>query len=256
MPELTGPRPDGFPCWVDLGTSDVDAAVLFLQDVLGWEFETTGPAYGGYRMARAGGKQVAGVGPTQGNAPSAWTVYLAARDTAALTDKAQSLGAQTLVAPMEVPGQGLMSIVMDPTGAAFGLWQPLGHHGFELIEEDGAFTWAEVNTPQAGAAKEFYGELFGLEASDEAGAGTTYYTLSRGDQRAAGILQMTAQWEGVPPHWMVYFRVPDVDAATAAVTAGGGRVHNGPFDTPYGRIAVVGDPTGANFSLLQRPTSE
>jgi predicted enzyme related to lactoylglutathione lyase len=80
-----------------------------------------------------------------------------------------------------------------------------------------------------------------------------YYTLSdsEGGVYRAGVLQMTAQWGELPPHWMVYLAVDDVDAAVARVQELGGKAHHGPFDTPYGRMAVVADPQGAVFSVMQ-----
>ena len=56
---------------------------------------------------------------------------------------------------------------------------------------------------------------------------------------------------GMPNHWHVYFGVEDADAAAAKVTELGGAVVVEPFDTPVGRMAVVSDPQGAVFSIIQ-----
>jgi predicted enzyme related to lactoylglutathione lyase len=79
----------------------------------------------------------------------------------------------------------------------------------------------------------------------------TYFTLHHGDLTAAGVLQMNEKWVGVPPHWMPYFAVADTDASVARALALGGQVPVPPFDTPYGRMAVVNDPQGATFSIMQ-----
>ena len=54
----------------------------------------------------------------------------------------------------------------------------------------------------------------------------------------------------VPPHWLIYFRVPDVDAAAERIKANGGKVLNGPMEVPGGdRVVTAADPQGAAFGL-------
>ena len=71
----------------------------------------------------------------------------------------------------------------------------------------------------------------------------------------AGILQMDTNWEGIPPHWMGYFQVDNTDTAIERAVAAGGKVHVPAFDMEYGRMAVIGDPAGAVFSIIQPPTA-
>jgi predicted enzyme related to lactoylglutathione lyase len=149
-------------------------------------------------------------------------------------------------------GEGRLAFCMDPTGAAFGLWQPMRHTGARVVDEHGAMTWAEVNTRDAVKARDFYASVFGAEPSRLEGENMEYYTLKKGDKTFGGVLQMNDQWPAnVPPHWMAYFAVDDADAAARRVTELGGKVMHGPFDTPYGRIAVVSDPAGAVFSIIK-----
>jgi hypothetical protein len=56
---------------------------------------------------------------------------------------------------------------------------------------------------------------------------------------------------GPPPHWRVYFAVPDLDAALTQVTALGGRVLSPVVTLPQGRFAAVADPHGASFAVYQ-----
>lgn len=58
--------------------------------------------------------------------PSMWLAYVEVDDIAASTEKARSLGANIIREVIEVPGAGWLSILMDPTGAALGLWKPKG----------------------------------------------------------------------------------------------------------------------------------
>jgi hypothetical protein len=67
-------------------------------------------------------------------------------------------------------------------------------------------------------------------------------------------MKMTPEWGDLPPHWINYFAVEDCDATVAKARELGGAVKHGPFDSPHGRIAVVSDPYGAFFSVIQPPT--
>lgn len=252
MAQIAGNRTEGFPCWVDLSAPNVDEAVEFYREVMGWDFAETGPAYGGYRMASRAGRQAAGIGPLQGESPAAWTVYFAADDADAFTDRAKQSGATVLASTFDVPGQGRMSVVADPTGAVFGTWQAFDHHGFEAAAEPGFFSWAEVNTADASRARDFYTQLLGASARDMPDSPTSYYMLSKDGEMLCGIMQMNEQWAGIPPHWMIYFEVADLAAAIASAKELGGTVAVEPFDTPFGRVAVLGDRAKASFSLLQK----
>ena len=57
------------------------------------------------------------------NAPSFWLTYVDVDDVKAATAKAMSLGATVMKDVTEVPGMGWFTIIVDPTGAALGLWQ-------------------------------------------------------------------------------------------------------------------------------------
>ena len=63
MSTRTDPWPAGTPCWVDLSVPDVQAAVDFYADVIGWTFVDSGPDYGNYHIAQVDGRAAAGVGP-------------------------------------------------------------------------------------------------------------------------------------------------------------------------------------------------
>lgn len=249
------PHAPGTPCWVDLSTTHPEAARAFFAAVLGWTYDEQGEAYGHYAMCHAGDEVAAGMGPIPEGAefPPSWTVYLAVEDVQATVARAQELGGQVVTPPFEVPSQGHMAVVADPGGAVVGLWQPLEHAGFTTMGAPGTPCWFEVNTRAGEATRDFYTALFGLTHESMPMGATAYWTVHQGGRPRYGVLQMTDEWEGIPPHWMAYFTVPDTDAAVAAVKVAGGRLHVGPRDTAFGRFAVCGDPQGATFTLLQLP---
>ena len=96
------------------------------------------------------GKQVAaGSPPQQEGMPSHWTTYLASDDVDATAGKVREAGGTVLMDPFDVFDSGRMTVAQDPTGAVFGIWQAGEHHGAELANEPGSFTWNEVQTPDA-----------------------------------------------------------------------------------------------------------
>jgi hypothetical protein len=119
----------------------------------------------------------------------------------------------------------------------------------------GTFSWVDLATPDAAAAKAFYTHVFGWEAHDSpAGPDSVYTMLSLAGKHVAGLYEMSAEQraQGIPPHWLSYVTVDDIDAATEKVTALGGTVLAGPMDVmEAGRMAMVQDPTGATFALWQ-----
>jgi len=246
----------GTPCWFDLMTPDLPASRAFYGAVFGWEF-AVGPAEAGfYTRCQARGRDAAGMGqlPTGSPFPSAWTVYFAVEDCDTTAAALTAAGGTVLLPPMDVLDAGRMAVCGDPAGAAFGLWQPREHAGVGVVGEHGAMAWCEVYAPDAAAALGFYAALFGLEGKKlEPGPGTDYYTLQKGAPPFGGILHMNSDWAGVPPHWMLCVAVDDVDVAATAIAAGGGEVCHGPYDSPFGRIAVASDPAGAVFSAIQKP---
>lgn len=257
MSTRTTKRPAGEPTWFDLATPDLEGAKAFYQQVFGWQYVDTGPDFGNYNMALAAGRNVAGVGPIfppDSPQPSAWTVYFASEDAAADCERVKTLGGQVLVEPMVIGDSGAMAICIDPTGAAFGFWQANQHIGSAAQNEHGAMTWCEVHTQDITAARDFYTELLNMTASKM--EGVDYYTLQRGDAVLAGLLQMDQNWAGIPPHWTAYFAVNNTDAAIERAVAAGGNLQVPAVDTPYGRMAVLRDPAGATFSIMQLPPAQ
>lgn len=243
----------GSVTWVDLATPDIEGARRFYGELFNWKF-SIGPAESGhYTMCLAHGDNVAGMGqiPDGSPYPPAWTVYFGTADVDASAARIRELGGQVMVGPMDVMQEGRMLISADPCGAVFGLWQAGQHHGAQRVDEPGAMCWREVNVRDLPAARAFYTQLLGLEARPMDAPGMTYETLHLGDATIGGLLQMNDKWPAeIPPHWMTYFAVDDVDAAAARVANSGGKVFQPPFDTPYGRMSVVADPYGAVFSIM------
>ncbi|MGC8781927.1 MAG: VOC family protein [Anaerolineae bacterium] len=156
------------------GTFD-RSAQRFYQHVFGWEYLDLGEQFGHYHYALANGRPAAGIGQQQPGAPTSrlWTIFLAS--AAGDAERVTAFGGQIVVEPMTVGDAGKMTVCADPSGALFGLWQP------------------------------------------------------------------------------IHFIVDNTDAALERVLAAGGSIGVPAFDTPYGRMAVIGDPYGAAVSIVQLP---
>jgi predicted enzyme related to lactoylglutathione lyase len=114
------------------------------------------------------------------------------------------------------------------------------------------FCWNELATSDTGKAKRFYCELFGWATNDMPfGDGMTYTIFQKGDKQVGGMMQMSPDWGTTKAHWMPYIAVEDVDGCCKRITELGGTVCVPPTDISVGRFAVVGDPTGAFFSIIK-----
>lgn len=254
MSERTSYAP-GTPCWVDLGSPDLDASVEFYGGLLGWDIPEPENAEqtGGYRQAMLRGRPVAGVMPLmQEGQPPAWSTYASVADADVAADHVRDAGGAVMVEPMDVLDLGRMAVFSDPTGAVFGVWQPGTFTGAGIVNEPGAFSWNELNTRDTAAAKSFYNDVFGWTFEDnDMGEMGTYTSIQLGGAPVGGMLNITGRVpDEVPANWLTYFAVEDTDAALQKVKALGGSQAFGPIDSPAGRLAVVSDPAGAAFAVI------
>ena len=254
MTERDTPWPPGTPCWVDLMTSDLEAAKQFYAPLFGRQLTAGPPETGGYVMADIGGRSVAGLGAMQGDMahPPVWTTYLATDDAAATAEQITAAGGQVVAPPMDVMDLGVMAVAQDPTGGTFGIWQSKLHHGVGLANETGSLTWNELMTRDYAAAKAFYAAVFGYTYTEMGAEGSEYSAIEIDGNTVGGLGVLPAEVPAhVPPHWRVYFAVADTDATVEAVTKSGGSVVRPPEDMPYGRHADVADPQGAMVSIIK-----
>lgn len=254
MPEYA----PGTPSWVELSSPDTDASASFYGAVMGWEATEPGPVEetGGYRMFQKDGKNVGGLmGHMQEGQPTAWATYISVADADETASKVKDAGGSVLVEPMDVMDIGRMAFFADPTGAAFGVWQPKSFSGAELVNEPGSLCWNEVLTRDVEADKSFYTAVFGWDAGRPQfeGAPETYTVWELGDKQVCGMMQMTGDFfpAEVPPHWAVSFAVADCDGTVEKARELGATIVAEPMDMPIGRFAGIVDPQGASFSVMQ-----
>jgi len=255
MPEVTVHTPHT-PSWVDLASPDVAAATRFYGQLFGWEAQqVAGSEMGNYTFFKLRGKDVAAVGARMmPEEPIAWHVYIASDNIDQTAEKVRAAGGTVLMGPDNVMDAGRIGFFSDPTGAAFGVWQAGAHKGVGLVREPNAFTWADLQTRDIAAAKAFYQQVFGWGAeSTPTGPGQMEYNRWTLDgESVGGLMPMPPAIPAeVPPHWQPYFQVENTDRSTEQVIQLGGRVLAGPQDFTGDRFAVVSDPHGATFGILE-----
>jgi uncharacterized protein len=225
-------------CWVDVGTTDVDAAKRFYGELFGWEPRDF-PAAPGMTYTRCviGDRDVAAIygqgerGRAAGLPPQ-WSSYVAVDDVDAVAARAAELGATLVAEPFDVLDAGRMAVIRDPVGAHVSLWQAGSHPGAGLVNDIGCWSSNQLQAPDPALAVPFYSDLLGWEIEAEQGSDIPYWSIRNDGADNGGMVATPG-----PPAWVVYFHVADADATGAAVADSGGGVL-----FPPTTVAAAGSP--------------
>lgn len=245
-------------CWVELGTTDGEAAKKFYTELFGWSFVDSpiGPGMV-YTMLKLDGKDVGALYQmppemTEQGIPPYWLSYASTPNADETAAKAKSLGATLMKEPFDVFDVGRMAVIEDPTGAVFAIWQAGRHKGAGVVNVPNSFCWNELATTDTAKDGEFYAGLFGW-GKDVQNLGPMEYTMfSNGDRPAGGMFKLTPEMAGIPPHWLVYFAVDDCDAKTKKATELGATIMKPADDIPgIGRFSILRDPQSAPFAIIK-----
>jgi predicted enzyme related to lactoylglutathione lyase len=246
----------GTPCWIELATTDPEAAKAFYAELFGWEYEVhQDPAAGDHIVAHHEGYPAASIRMASGE-KSEWRLYLATQDCAAAVAESEQLGAKITVASSRVPCLGTKAVLMGPGDAEFGLLEPAESLQFD-VGLPGTLMWAELVTIKAQAADHFFHELFGYTSeqfgsAEHPGAYSVWYL---GDESVLARVSMVRDHltPATRPHWLLYLGVDSAigtDELVRRAIGLGGRVRVDPYDSSLGRLAVLRDPTGARFAVI------
>ena len=127
-----------------------------------------------------------------------------------------------------------------------------------MVDQHGNFLWYELMTSDVSAAQAFYGPLLGWQFTDSGQADRNYQLATMNGNNICGFMPVPESAD-MPPCWMGYLGVNNVDSAVADIINAGGTAHMDPFDVKnVGRIAFVSDPQGAMFYVMhaERSSSE
>jgi uncharacterized protein len=116
----------------------------------------------------------------------------------------------------------------------------------------GTIAWADLTVPEADHLRDFYSEVVGWTPQPVGMGDYDDYGMARPDGApAAGICHARGVNAGLPPQWLIYITVPDLDLAAGRVLDLGGRVLREPTDMGQGRYCVIEDPAGAVAALYE-----
>lgn len=249
-------HPHGHFVWYDLVTTDVDAAKAFYVEVMGWRARDLSTPGTVFTLFTAGGTPVSGLlslpeAARKRGAVPCWAGYVGVDDLDAAADRIKRAGGTVRGPPTTIPDTSRFFAFSDPQSAPLGVLQSLApdHAKPTEINAPGRVGWHELVTADCDKAFAFYGDLFGWQKVDadlnEAGA---YQSFSVDGKTVGGML---AQPPSVATSfWLYYFNVADIDAAGKRVAALGGRILDGPFESPGGAwIVHCADTQGAVFAL-------
>jgi uncharacterized protein len=250
--------------WYELLTSDADAAGDFYGKVLGWTSVASGQPGMDYRFFSSGdgSDDQDGVGGYMAITPEmaehgarpAWVGYIAVDDVDASAASITEAGGNVLMPPMDIDGVGRMAMVADPQGAPFYIMRGASDetsHSFAKYEPKvGHGAWNELATTDPAGAWDFYGKQFGWSKDGELDMGPMgQYEFIKSDVVIGAL--MPKMPETPNSHWLVYFRVVDIDAAVDTINASGGTITFGPDEIPGGDFSLKAiDPHGAHFALV------
>jgi predicted enzyme related to lactoylglutathione lyase len=256
IPRSHASPPPGIPCWVDLAAAEEPAARAFYSTLFGWDcYVKRDPATINLRYAIAtnSGLQVAGLYQAASDQPTGWMVHLAVANTVTTAEWVEHLGGTVTQGPVDIPDRGSILHAVDAGGTPVAFWQlpPDWAFGTDL---PGMFTGADLNTRDGASADAFYSRLFDFTCQ-QIGDGRIDYAEWRLERMPVLYRYALGEryHEPLMPHWMVYFDVEPArgaDAVAGHAIMLGGDVVTPPFDTPFGRTAVLRDPGGAVFSII------
>ncbi len=251
---MAGSNERGRFCWFDLMTTDPAAATKFYAKVVGWGTQEWDQMP--YTMWTVGDVPLGGVNELPEEArkagtPPHWLAYIATPDVDNTIEQAKKLGGKVMVPPMDIPTVGRFAVMADPQGAVFAAFTAEGETpGHDGPRKPGEFSWHELATTDPDGAWSFYSELFGWNKTDamDMGPAGMYQMYGRGEMPLGGIFQKPDE---IPmSSWLFYAMVEDIEAAAKRVTAGGGKIVNGPMEVPGGDMIVqCMDPQGGMFAL-------
>jgi predicted enzyme related to lactoylglutathione lyase len=238
-------------CAVDLLAADVEQGKAFYAGLFGWDH---GDPYRDWIACLLDGKIVAGLlnqpdDQREAGIPPNWLSYVSVTDAESDAARAAELGGKVLAPATDVGEGGRIAILADPQGAPFGLWQPIGFAGAQLVNVPGALTWNQLYTSDPEAAVPFYTELFGWATEVPGGGEGVFWSVKNSEGWLnGGVMGLPPGTDG-PPNWTPFFASADLKQHEARVKELGGSPLSPILPVPAGELFVAQDDQGAVFGL-------
>jgi predicted enzyme related to lactoylglutathione lyase len=218
----------------------------FLSALFDWTWQEGAPETGYYALALSNGRPVMGMGIHEAINTSVLQTYFSTSDIDATLARATELGATSLMPTMDVMDLGRMTMVNDPQGATFGLWQPGTFHGFGAAYEENTPGWFDHASPDPARAADFYAALTGHEIES---MGPDMRVLKNGEQWFASI---SASPVGEAPQWRPIFVVDSLERVHEIVRRHCGTVVIEEMPVPGSAISVFVEPVNGTTMTVMR----
>jgi predicted enzyme related to lactoylglutathione lyase len=250
-------HPEGTFCWVDLVADDPDAIKEFYSKLFGWGCfnASEGTDMPPYYMFTINDKPVSAMykkGPQQQGMPPHWMPYICTKDINSVLDKTKDAGGNAITDKIVVGDEGAMAMIQDNEGAFVALWEPGEHCGSLYKNVPGALSWVEHGSKRMSVPTPFYEKVFGWTSKKDYYPDMAYTLFMKDGEMVAGMYEMPDELKDVPPHWMPYFLIENIDETIkTAQQSGGGIKMPKAFVKGVGHFSVIADPQGAVFGVIQ-----
>jgi hypothetical protein len=247
--------------WVELITPDLAGAEAFYAGLLNWSFEKI-PGDANYVIATLDGQPVGGIYqksmPAGQSRQPAWLTFIAARDVDAIKQMAVAHGAKLLSGPKTYPQRGRQAVFADPDGAVFAALASSSGDPPDYLAAPGEWIWSSILVQDANHEAAFYQTLFGYDVYELSSNDSREHLILSNDEYArAGVNELPSDAVRRHPHWLNFVRVVSVsDAATKAAALGGKVLVEPHLDRHGGMLAVIADPSGAPFGVMEWSDSD
>ena len=250
--------------WADLITTDMAGSKRFYGGLFGWTFRdiVTGQDHP-YAIASLDDQPVAGFyfreAPASEHRQPAWLTFIAVRDVNAAKRAALAHGARVLAEPRNYPQRGQQAVFADPQGAVFAVLASRSGDPPDDEVSPGEWIWSSLLTRDADTDAAFYQSVFGYDVFDannddgnDDDVHVDHVVLSSDNYARASINTFSDAHGNRHPHWLNFVRVTNTDEACTRAAELGGRVLVEPhIDRRGERIAIIADPAGAVFGLME-----
>ena len=248
--------------FVQLVTPDLAAAKTFYGTLFGWTFRDHPFEDTTYSEVYEQGRVVGGIIqrpiPAGQHRQPAWLTFMSAADVDAVARQATQSGGKVLFQPQTLQGLGREAVLADPQGAVFAVLSSASGDPPDVLGDPGEWIWSSLQTADPDRDAAFYQTLFNYDVYDiSAGEQGQHYLLASDNYARAMVNSLPENGEHAHPYWLNFVRVEDAGQVAKQVVALGGRVLVQPRpDHQGGKIAVVADPAGAPFGLMEWPETK
>ncbi len=240
----------------DLTGPEAELTAKFYGELFGWHIQSVPVPQGTYHLIDThAGKGINGgiMQTSEGQQPFA-TVYAEVDDIRATLDKAEKLGAKTVV-PVTAMEMVTFALFTDPDGNVIGLVQsdPSQQGPGVSPGDNPPVSWFEILGSNPKQAWSFYGDLFGWKVEDISAEGYTYGQIDA--SAGKGIPGGIGSSPDGQPHVNVYATVDNLQRYLDRAESLGGKPIVPPTDMGGVQFALLGDPQGTGFGLVLPPTT-